>query len=160
MEKQSAGILLYRVKSDPEVFLVHMGGPYFNYKREGWWTIPNGEPMPGEALIDAAWREFEEETGYRPVRDAVALSPVVQKGGKKVHCWAVNGDLDPSFLTSNKFELEWPPQSEKIVVYPEINEGRWFEITEAKEYINSAQVALLEELEEILVNKRQSGEAQ
>ena len=110
--KQSAGILLYRkTGSEPEFFLVHPGGPFFAKKQEGWWTIPKGEPNPDEDLLECAIREFEEETGYRPSPPFTELAPITQKGGKKVYCWAAEGDLDPDAITCNTFEIEWPPKS-------------------------------------------------
>lgn len=156
MGKQSAGILLYKKTDNSfEVFLVHPGGPFFQNKDQGWWSVPKGEPMPGEALFDAALREFEEETGYRPEGEFIALQSVVQKGGKTVHCWAVRGDLDPLAITCNTFELEWPPGSGRIKAFPEVDKGRWFTLAEAEKHINGSQSALLNELAEILENEAQ-----
>lgn len=151
MGKQSAGILLYRgTEKGFEVFLVHPGGPFFQNKDLGWWTVPKGEPMPGEALLEVALREFEEETGYRPEGKFIALQPVVQKGGKTVHCWAVSGNLDAMAITCNTFELEWPPKSGRIKTFPEVDQARWFTLADAGKYINDRQSALLRELVEIL----------
>ena len=156
MGKQSAGILLYKgAEEGLEVLLVHPGGPFFRNRDLGWWTVPKGEPMPGEALLKAAKREFEEETGYRPEGKFIALQPVVQKGGKIVQCWAVSGDLDPLTIVCNDFEFEWPPKSGRIKTFPEIDQARWFTLAEAEKYINERQLALLNELAEILKKEDQ-----
>lgn len=149
--KQSAGILLYRnTGTKTEFFLVHPGGPYFAKKDQGWWTIPKGELKPLETLIDCAIREFKEETGYLPQEPFMALEPITQKGGKKVFCWAAAGDLNPETITSNTFEIEWPPRSGKMKEFPEIDKAGWFTFEEAKVFINERQAALLEELKELL----------
>ena len=145
--KQSAGILLYRKdKSETKFFLVHPGGPYFARKEAGWWTVPKGEPNDGEDLCACAVREFEEETGYRPTGPFTALQPIVQKGGKKVSCWAAEGDLDPDAITCNTFEMEWPPKSGKRTTFPEIDKAGWFTAPEALKLINERQAAFVEEI--------------
>ncbi|MNK07687.1 NUDIX domain protein [compost metagenome] len=145
--KQSAGILLYRDSgSDTEFFLVHPGGPYFAKKNEGWWTIPKGELLPDEAPLDCAIREFEEETGYIPTAPFTALEPIIQKGGKKVFCWAAKGNLDPETIVCNTFEIEWPPKSGKTKEFPEIDKAGWFTLEEARVFINERQIAFLDEL--------------
>lgn len=145
--KQSAGILLFRkLNEELEFFLVHPGGPFFLKKNEGWWTVPKGEILPEEDPLKAAIREFEEETGYQPSGDFIALQPIVQKGGKQVQCWAVKGDFDASTLISNTFELEWPPRSGKRRSFPEIDKGSWFSFTEASRMINAQQISFLQEL--------------
>ncbi|WP_256006328.1 NUDIX domain-containing protein [Pedobacter deserti] len=153
MAKQSAGILLYRKgSSGPEFLLAHPGGPFFRNKDAGVWTIPKGEPSEGEALFDAAIREFEEETGHRPVGDYLALQPIVQKAGKEVHAWAVEGDFDPDHLRCNTFEMEWPPRSGKMEAFEEVNKVAWFSYTEACQKINERQRGLLTELLAVLQN--------
>ncbi|WP_158799835.1 NUDIX domain-containing protein [Pedobacter sp. L105] len=145
--KQSAGILLFRkLENETQIFLVHPGGPFFARKDAGWWTVPKGELLPDEDPLDAAIREFEEETGYRPSGDFISLQPVVQKGGKQVLCWAVSGDLDAEGIASNTFELEWPPRSGKMKIFPEIDQGKWFSFEEASKMINNKQAAFLQEL--------------
>jgi predicted NUDIX family NTP pyrophosphohydrolase len=147
----SAGILLYRIKSGVgKVFLVHPGGPFFRNKDKGWWTVPKGELHGEEEPLDAAVREFQEETGYLPRGDFKILKPVVQKGGKVVHCWAVPGDLDPLKMTCNTFPLEWPPKSGKIVNFPEVDKGAWFSFNDARMFINERQRAFVDELEAML----------
>lgn len=149
--KVSAGLLLYRLVNDmPEVLLVHPGGPFFRNKDKGWWTVPKGELLPDEDALTAARREFKEETGYEPTGVFRMLHPVIQKGGKVVHCWAVSGDLNPAEITSNTFALEWPPKSDKTVDFPEIDRAAWFSITVAREYINERQQSLLTELVSVL----------
>src|SRR5215469_9550223 len=114
MAKQSAGILLYRIRDNqPQVFLVHPGGPFFRNKDNGAWSIPKGEFESGEEPLAAAKREFEEETGQKIDGEFIQLDPVTLKSGKKVSCWALEGDIDHETITSNLFEMEWPPKSGK-----------------------------------------------
>jgi predicted NUDIX family NTP pyrophosphohydrolase len=146
-KKQSAGILLYRMSKDhPEFFLVHPGGPFFAKKDAGSWSIPKGEFDESEDPLRVAKREFEEETGQKIEGNFLALSPVKQKGGKIVFAWAVEGDVDAAAITSNTFTIEWPPRSGKMREFPEVDKGEWFSFSTAKEKINPAQGALLDEL--------------
>ena len=148
MAKQSAGILLYRIKSnDLEVFLVHPGGPFWAKKDEGAWSIPKGEFEDEEDPLAAAKREFEEETGLKISGEFIELHPVKQKSGKMVYAWAVEGDVDPLKIKSNEFEIEWPPKSGKMKSFPEIDKAAWFNLTEAKKKIITAQTGLIKELE-------------
>jgi predicted NUDIX family NTP pyrophosphohydrolase len=145
--KQSAGILLYRQAGPaPEFFLVHPGGPFFAKKNEGWWTVPKGELLPDEQPLDAALREFEEETGYKPRPPFIPLQAITQKAGKQVACWAAKGNLDAGAITCNTFEIEWPPKSGKRKEFPEVDRAGWFTWAEAKILINERQAAFLEEL--------------
>lgn len=147
--RQSAGILLHRHGgSGPEVFLVHPGGPFWAKKDEGAWTIPKGEFSADEEALEAALREFEEEVGFRPDGPFRALPPVRQSGGKTVYCWLAEGDCDPSMLSSNTFEMEWPPRSGRRQSFPEIDRGEWFSLEEAARRINRAQAAFLTEVTE------------
>jgi predicted NUDIX family NTP pyrophosphohydrolase len=149
--KQSAGILLYRRNTDSlEVFLVHPGGPFWKNKDAGSWTIPKGEFTSAEPALDAAIREFREETGFVLKGPFKPLSPIRQKGGKRVYAWAFQGDIDPSAIVSNTFELEWPRNSGRQVTYPEVDKAGWFSLMRAREMINPAQIAFLEELEEMV----------
>src|SRR4051794_11239968 len=107
MPKQSAGILLYRPGSEPQVLLVHPGGPFFVNKDEGSWQIPKGEFEPGDDPQAAALREFEEETGHRVEGPMQPLGTHRQPGGKTVHAWAMAGDCDATNIRSNTFRLEW-----------------------------------------------------
>jgi predicted NUDIX family NTP pyrophosphohydrolase len=147
MAKQSAGLLMFRrTPTGPEVFLAHPGGPYFAKKDDGVWTIPKGEPAPGEALLDCARREFEEETGMRPQGDLVELGEIRQAGGKAVHGWAFEGEWGDRELRCNTFELEWPPRSGRRQAFPEIDRACFFAIDEARRKINPAQIALIDRL--------------
>jgi predicted NUDIX family NTP pyrophosphohydrolase len=149
--KQSAGILLYRINDQkPEFFLVHPGGPFFRNKDAGFWTVPKGENENDEPLLQTALREFREETSYLPASDPIPLSAIKQKGGKQVHCWAIEGNIDPEHLVSNTFDLEWPPKSGRIQSFPEIDKGAWFSLEEAKKKINQMQISFLEELTNVL----------
>lgn len=155
MPKVSAGLLLYRFRDAlVEVLLVHPGGPFFRSKDLGVWSIPKGEPGEGEALFEAAKREFLEETGFVVDGGYRELTPVKQKAGKAVHAWAIEGDCDPAALRSNTFPLEWPPRSGKRVEFPEVDRAEFFAIEKAREKINPAQVALLDELERLVGSGR------
>lgn len=149
--KQSAGILVYRYHQKAlEVLLVHPGGPFYARKDEGAWTIPKGEPGAEEDLLQAAKREFAEETGMQPEGTFLRLTPVKQKGGKLVHAWALESDFELSTLKSNTFEMPWPPKSGKMQSFPEIDKAAWFGIPEALVKILPAQGAFIEELVGIL----------
>jgi len=155
MPKISAGLLLYRFRDGRlQVLLVHPGGPFFRNKDLGAWSIPKGEPDEGEPLLDVAKREFREETGFVVDGEYLELSAVKQKAGKVVHAWALEGDCDPAALRSNTFPLEWPPRSGKRVEFPEVDRAEFFELETAREKINPAQSALLEELQRRLGSGR------
>jgi len=154
MPKQSAGILLYRkVDSEIEFFLVHPGGPFFKNKDDGTWSIPKGEFTDDEDALTAAKREFEEETGSAIDGKFIPLTPVKLKSGKTVRAWAVEGDIDPTQITSNTFTIEWPPKSGKMQAFPEIDRAGWFGYNEAIAKINNAQAALVIELHNVLDKK-------
>jgi predicted NUDIX family NTP pyrophosphohydrolase len=145
----SAGLLLFRrIGSELEVLLVHPGGPFFRNKDAGAWTIPKGEAAPGEDLLTRAKIEFEEELGVPPAGgDYVSLGTVKQKGGKTVHAWAFEADLPPGFeLKSNTFTCEWPPRSGRTAEFPEVDQARFFALSEARVRINPAQCELLDRL--------------
>jgi predicted NUDIX family NTP pyrophosphohydrolase len=147
MAKQSAGILLYRfINQQLTVFLVHPGGPFYRNKDDGIWSIPKGEFLDDEDALAAAKREFSEETGQAIDGQFIPLEPVIQKGGKKVFAWAVEGDIDHETIKSNLFEMEWPPRSGKKQNFPEIDKAGWFDTETAKVKINPAQVGFIEEL--------------
>jgi predicted NUDIX family NTP pyrophosphohydrolase len=147
MPKTSAGILLYK-KTDGELrfFLIHPGGPFFANKDEGAWSVPKGLIDEGEDPLDAARREFEEETGCPVDGEFLPLAPVTQMSGKTVLAWAVEGDCDAAHIRSNTFRLEWPPRSGRMQEFPEVDRAGWFDLGEATRKVNPAQVALLEEL--------------
>lgn len=138
-----------------EVLLVHPGGPFFARKDDGAWTIPKGEVAPGEDLLARAQLEFKEELGFPPNGKWIELGSIKQKGGKTVHAWAFEGDLDDSFkLQSNTFEIEWPPRSGQRKKFPEIDQAVFFSEELARRKINPAQVALLDRLREVLAEAR------
>lgn len=141
----SAGLLMYRVKENNlEVFLVHPGGPYFKNKDEGWWTIPKGLPEGKEVLLDAAVREFYEETGISPTEPFITLGSIKQKGGKQVQAWAFEGDWQESNgIKCNTFELEWPPRTGKRQQFAEVDKAAWMEEDIALTKINVAQQPLI-----------------
>jgi predicted NUDIX family NTP pyrophosphohydrolase len=157
--KTSAGLLMFRrIKGELEVLLVHPGGPYFQNKDDGAWTIPKGEAAPGEDLLNRARIEFEEELGFPPAGDWIELGSIRQKGGKTVHAWAFQGDLKDNFkLVSNTFELEWPPRSAQMARFPEVDRASFFPIEEARRKINAAQIALLDRLIEALASHLSGG---
>jgi predicted NUDIX family NTP pyrophosphohydrolase len=147
MPRISAGLLMYRRRPEGlQVLLVHPGGPLWEKKDDGYWTIPKGEIDPGEEPLTAARREFEEETGIKPVGPFMPLVPVTQKGGKIVHAWAFEGDMDATKIKSNTFSMEWPPKSSKWMRFPEIDRGEFFDLKRARKKIKPAQAAFLDEL--------------
>lgn len=147
MTKVSAGLLMYRFHNSIfQVFLAHPGGPLWTKKDAGAWTIPKGLIDEKEDPFEAARREFKEETGFSADGLFIKLSPVKLKSGKVVHAWAFEQDCEPSRIRSNMFSMEWPPRSGKRQEFPEIDRADWFDITTAKEKINSGQLPLLLEL--------------
>jgi predicted NUDIX family NTP pyrophosphohydrolase len=148
----SAGLLMFRRKGRAlEVLLAHPGGPFFDKKDDGVWTIPKGEAASGEDLLTRAQIEFEEELGIRPSGNWIELSSIKQKGGKIVHAWAFEGDLPESFkVKSNTFEMEWPPRSGRLKKFPEIDRAEFFTEDVAPRKINPAQIILLDRLHERL----------
>jgi predicted NUDIX family NTP pyrophosphohydrolase len=153
MPRTSAGLLMYRLQNGViQVLLAHPGGPFFHKKDDGAWTIPKGEPNPGEDLLLAAQREFEEETGLKPRSPFTALKPIQQKGGKIVHAWAFAGDCDPKTIKSNLFTIEWPPKSGMQRQFPEIDRADFFDLDMARRKIRAEQAALLDGLKDMLKN--------
>jgi predicted NUDIX family NTP pyrophosphohydrolase len=155
--RQSAGILLFRrgvvLADEPDVLLGHPGGPFFARKDESHWSIPKGEPDHDEEdLLAVARREFTEEVGHPAPRSQpdgsapIPLGTIVQKGGKIVHAWAIEGDLDPATARSNSFELEWPPRSGRRESYPELDRVAWFAPAEARRRVKPAQIPFIDRL--------------
>lgn len=147
MIKNSAGILLYRLKdSTLQVFLVHPGGPFWSKKDNGAWSIPKGEFTINEDPREAAKREFKEETGKDITAELFPLTPLKQKSGKVIHAFAGSQDLDEQEIISNTFSIEWPPRSGKMVEFPEIDRGEWFPVAIAKEKLSGSQGNFIDEL--------------
>ncbi|MDP9183815.1 MAG: NUDIX domain-containing protein [Actinomycetota bacterium] len=140
--KRSAGLLLYRRQPDLEVLLVHPGGPFFAGKDV--WGIPKGEYGSAEEPLAAAYREFAEETGFPPPKgQPLPLGEVVQRSGKRVVAWALEGDLDASKLVSNTFAMPWRGRVQR---FPEVDEGRWFGVDEARTRMSEAQAQFVDRL--------------
>ena len=149
--RTSAGILLYRRSANGiEVFLVHPGGPFWAKRDLGAWSVPKGEFDTDEDSLEAAKREFHEETGVRVNGAFIGLEPVRQPGGKVVHAWAVEGDIDAAAIASNTFSIEWPPKSGVTRQFPEVDRGGWFTLAEARDKLLPGQVPLLDQLIRIL----------
>jgi len=143
--------LLWRRKEGLlEVLLGHPGGPYFVGRDADHWTVLKGEADPGDELIAAARREFEEETGHQLSGSLIGLGEIRQRGGKVVFAWAVEGDLDPETAVSNTFAMQWPPRSGRIQEFPEIDRVEWFDLPRARVKINVAQAPFLDRLEEVV----------
>lgn len=149
MAKQSAGLLMYRRREGGiEVFLAHPGGPF--WAKKDVWTIPKGEYEPGETPLDAARREFQEETGFTPRGEFLGLGEIRQPGGKRVVAWAFEGDCDPAELVSNTCLVEWPPRSGRQIEIPEVDRGAWFSIDRARPRIFKGQETFLDRLVKLL----------
>jgi predicted NUDIX family NTP pyrophosphohydrolase len=147
MTKRSAGILLYkRPGGELLVLLAHPGGPFWRKRDYGAWTIPKGEFDAGEAPEDAARREFREELGVDAVGTLQPLGEIIQKGGKRVIAFALEGDFDAAALRSNTFEIEWPPRSGRIQAFPEVDRVEWMALPVAREKLLPSQVELLDRL--------------
>jgi predicted NUDIX family NTP pyrophosphohydrolase len=148
MPQLSAGLVMYRKSGSlSEVYLVHPGGPFWAKKEEGAWTIPKGLIEEGEEKLEAAKREFAEETSISPSGPFIYLGEIRQKSGKQVYAWAFEGDCEPPPIKSNTFTLEWPPKSGRISEFPEIDQGKFFAIMEARRKINPQQAEFINRLE-------------
>jgi predicted NUDIX family NTP pyrophosphohydrolase len=141
---------MYRRRAALELLLVHPGGPYWARKDDGAWTIPKGEYADDEDPLAAACREFLEETGLAATGPFLALTPIRQRGGKRVEAWAFAGDCDPARLVSNNFSMEWPPRSGKFAEFPEVDRAEFFAIEAARRKLLAAQVGFVDELERLL----------
>jgi predicted NUDIX family NTP pyrophosphohydrolase len=151
MPKRSAGILMYRQHdAEPELLLVHPGGPFWRNKDLGAWSIPKGEYADTEDPLAVAKREFEEETGQRPQGECLPLGELVQGGGKIVTAFALEGEFDPATLQSNTFELEWPPKSGRTASFPEVDRAQWFSAAEARRKILKGQAEFVTRLLKLL----------
>ena len=149
--KRSAGLLMFRRGAGGfEVLLAHPGGPFWQRKDAGAWTIPKGEYLDPEPAVDAARREFIEETGFAVTPPLLPLGDIVQPSGKRISAWAFEGDADPAALRCNAFELEWPPRSGRLQRFAEIDRVEWFAKEPASTKLLPAQRILLERLEQLL----------
>jgi predicted NUDIX family NTP pyrophosphohydrolase len=149
--KRSAGLLMFRhAGGQLQVLLAHPGGPFWARKDEHAWTIPKGEYVEPESALDAAQREFVEETGFAVTPPLLPLGEIVQAGGKRITAWAFQGECDPAALQCNEFEMEWPPRSGQRRRFPEIDRVGWFALPEARGKLLPAQCELLARLERAL----------
>jgi predicted NUDIX family NTP pyrophosphohydrolase len=148
LARRSAGILLYRRDADSvRVLLAHMGGPLWARRTDGSWTVPKGEPDPGEDLESTARREFAEELGLPvPTGPLLPLGEVVQKNGKVVSAWALEGDLDVDDVVPGTFEMEWPRGTGRIGVFPEVDRAAWFTPDECRGPLVHAQLTFVDRL--------------
>jgi len=154
MARQSAGILMYRRRAgSTEVFLIHPGGPFWSRKDEGAWSIPKGEFTAEEPPLDAARREFQEETGFPVSGRFIALDPVNQAGGKTVYAWVVEGDCDAAAVKSNTFSMEWPPRSGQQKTFPEVDRAGWFTLEQAEVKMLKSQRPLLDQFRRLLADR-------
>lgn len=145
MAQRSAGLLLYRwVAGEPQVLLVHPGGPFWAKKDAGAWSIPKGLCAEGEDMLAAARREFEEETGASVYGRFIELGAFRQAGGKLVHAWAIEGDVDPATIRSNVVTLQWPPRSGRMATFPEVDRAAWFTPGQARAKILKGQRAIID----------------
>jgi predicted NUDIX family NTP pyrophosphohydrolase len=159
MAKQSAGILMYRfTNSELQVFLVHPGGPFWRNKDRRAWSIPKGERLPDEDPLEAAKREFEEETGLAVRGDFLYLGSTKQSSGKRIDVWAIEGDCDPAQIESNTFSMEWPPGSGKRQNFPEIDKAAWFGHETARDKLHAGQGVFVDMLLEKLGLGRQGSD--
>ena len=133
-----------------QVLLTHPGGPFWQHRDAGAWTIPKGEPDAGEADETCARREFREELGADVEGVLMPLGEITQKGGKRVTAFAIEGDFDVNMLVSNPFEMEWPPRSGRMQTFPEVDRAEWMSVQRAREMLLAAQIELLDRLIERL----------
>lgn len=140
MPRRSAGLIMYRIRERQlQVFLVHPGGPFWVNKDKGAWAIPKGQVDDGEEPLDAALREFQEETSFVPQGEFLRLGTIRQLSGKLVDAWAFEGDCNPEELHSITCQVEWPPRSRRMIEVPEVDRGQWFNIDDAQESILQSQ---------------------
>jgi predicted NUDIX family NTP pyrophosphohydrolase len=140
---------VWRRRPSLEVLLVHPGGP-LHAKRDVW-GIPKGLIEDGEDLLTTAYREFDEELGFpAPPGTAVPVGEIVQKGGKVVTAWAVEGEVDLTAFAPGLFAMEWPPRSGRIQRFPEIDRAEWFAVEAARAKMMPAQQPFLDRVEELL----------
>jgi predicted NUDIX family NTP pyrophosphohydrolase len=133
-----------------EVFLIHPGGPFWARKDDGAWSIPKGEFTAEEPALDAARREFQEETGFPVSGSFLPLEPIRQAGGKTVHAWVIEGDCDAAAVKSNTFDMEWPPRSGQVKSFPEVDRAGWFTLEQAETKMLKSQRPLLDQFRRLI----------
>jgi len=158
MKKVSGGLVLYKKDLNQQklfVLVAHPGGPFFQNKDEGWWSIPKGEPDPDEKIFCAAIREFEEETGLTPQGPYLDLGSIMQKNGKEVFAWAFEGDwpIDRTH-TCNEITMEFPAGSGKMWTFPEIDRVEFLPVDQARKKLRLQQVPLLDRLNEAIFRSK------
>lgn len=150
-KRLSAGILLYRIQGHAiQTLLVHPGGPFWAKKDDGAWSIPKGEYDEGADALEAAKREFHEETGFEVQGKTVPLMPVRQPSGKVISIWVVEGDIDAASIRSTNFRMEWPQKSGRFQEFPEVDRAEWFDLSTARRKILPGQRPFLVQLEQIV----------
>ena len=152
MAKQSAGLLMFRRAPDGhlQVLLVHPGGPFWAKKDLGAWTVPKGQYDDSEQALEAAKREFAEETGFATSEPFLPLGSLKQPSGKTVTVWAFESDCDPAALVSNEFEMEWPPKSGRRAAFVEVDRAGWFDLEQARDKLIKGQLGFLDALEKVV----------
>jgi predicted NUDIX family NTP pyrophosphohydrolase len=156
MAKLSAGLLMFRKRDGQvEVFLVHPGGPFWRYKDAGAWSIPKGEYDERENPLNAAKREFEEETGIKPRGEFMALDAIKQPSGKVILVWAFEGNCPSKAVRSNTFSMEWPPKSGHRQEFAEVDRAEWFTLDDARKRIVKGQLGFLDRLIAATETKRE-----
>jgi len=156
MKKTSGGLILYNQKNGNQLkFLIaHPGGPFFKNRDDGWWTIPKGEPEENEEILDAAIREFKEETGKTPNGPYIELGNILQKNGKRVYAWGFEGDWDnDQKLKCNEITLEFPKGTGKLWTFPEIDQAIMTNAVEAKKKLRAEQYPLIDRLVNLLIGQ-------
>jgi predicted NUDIX family NTP pyrophosphohydrolase len=149
--QRSAGIAMYRYRNgNPELLLVHPGGPFWAKRDDGAWSIPKGICEAGEDELAAARREFREETGAEVAGDFIPLGEFRQPGGKVVVAWAVAGAFDPASLVCEPFTMEWPPRSGRLQQFPEVDRAAWFDLITALRKVTRGQRPIVERLAELV----------
>ena len=152
MPKKSAGLLIYRkTAGTTEVLLVHPGGPFWVNKDDGAWSIPKGEFSEDEDPLEAAKREFQEETNFLVTGEFQPLKPLKQPSGKIIYAWVVKGEADAAALKSNTFSMEWPRGTGRVQEFPEVDRASWFTMELARRKIQKGQVGFLDQLEEKVI---------
>ena len=153
MALTSAGILLFRRSPELEVFIAHMGGPFWARKDDGAWSIPKGLYDATEEPLVAALREFAEEIGTTaPTANYELLGEFRLSSSKSLTVFAAETDFTVESVSSNEFELEWPPRSGRMQLFPEIDDARWFSVADARVKLATGQVPLLDALEALVAS--------